>query len=448
MVITLSSIDNNKQYYPVRSNLNCNTVIDRADVASVQFPEPQGQEGLYPVFQSYYNDDETQLTSDIPKYLNRWMYGDGNPLIETESIAGNGLLPVMASDPNHNLNVYGDWGETKLIRIIVMPYQGVTLPSDVVCNVQIMAFDESDNSYTYNSDTNPHPLNENYKCIVDGNTSNAGNLGEIGSSGDYGGCLKNVNGVSYASYYGVKYNDAVTVIASVNSPYYFFHKEHGSDTGTYGLLFSGLHNTETGGYRQFFTTHEDYLRLFIGGIRNDMTHIFYVGKKWFHITVTANPSEGGRFNYEGTFYNTPFEHYLQYGDFFKIEAIPNSGYAFVNWTENGEILSRYTGFSVNSVDRDVSLQANFVGSTINISVSANPTGYGTVSGGGSYSQGDICTVNAVAVTGYEFVNWTENGSTVSTQASYSFTVQYSRTLIANFRVKEYKIAYFMNYNLS
>jgi hypothetical protein len=42
---------------------------------------------------------------------------------------------------------------------------------------------------------------------------------------------------------------------------------------------------------------------------------------------------------------------------------------------------------------------------------------------------------ATANTGYAFSNWTENGSVVSTNASYSFTVSGARTLVANFVAK-------------
>ena len=68
-----------------------------------------------------------------------------------------------------------------------------------------------------------------------------------------------------------------------------------------------------------------------------------------------------------------------------------------------------------------------------VSVSANPSNGGTVTGGGTYQQGQSCTVTATTEAGYAFVNWTENGSQVSTEASYTFTVTGNRTLVANFQ---------------
>ena len=68
-----------------------------------------------------------------------------------------------------------------------------------------------------------------------------------------------------------------------------------------------------------------------------------------------------------------------------------------------------------------------------ISVSASPSGGGTVSGGGTYSYGQSCTVHANAASGYTFVRWTENGSQVSTNANYTFTVTGNRSLVAVFQ---------------
>ena len=77
-------------------------------------------------------------------------------------------------------------------------------------------------------------------------------------------------------------------------------------------------------------------------------------------------------------------------------------------------------------------QNNGGGESFVISVSANPGDGGMVSGGGTYDQGQSCTVSATANTGYTFANWTENGNVVSTDANYTFTVSSNRSLVANF----------------
>jgi hypothetical protein len=89
--------------------------------------------------------------------------------------------------------------------------------------------------------------------------------------------------------------------------------------------------------------------------------------------------------------------------------------------------------------------SNFAGSTspalamnvanpFTISVSASPPAGGTVGGGGAFAPGSSRTVTAVANGGYVFFNWTESGSPVSVSASYNFTLNSDRVLVANFSV--------------
>ena len=67
-----------------------------------------------------------------------------------------------------------------------------------------------------------------------------------------------------------------------------------------------------------------------------------------------------------------------------------------------------------------------------VTLSSNPIEGGTITGSGTYEQGQSCTVTATANAGYTFANWTENGGQVSTDATYTFTVDADRTLVANF----------------
>ena len=90
--------------------------------------------------------------------------------------------------------------------------------------------------------------------------------------------------------------------------------------------------------------------------------------------------------------------------------------------------SRSYGLSVRPI-RSSGQSTSFI-----INATANPTEGGTVTGGGTYQEGQSCTVTATANTGYSFASWTENGSVVSTDATYSFTVEADRVLVANFAV--------------
>ena len=83
--------------------------------------------------------------------------------------------------------------------------------------------------------------------------------------------------------------------------------------------------------------------------------------------------------------------------------------------------------------------ANFQLESYTISVSSNPTEGGTVTGGGEYNYNENCTVVATSDEGYVFVNWTENGNVVATQANYTFPVTGNRTLVANFEMQTFDV---------
>jgi subtilase family serine protease len=67
-----------------------------------------------------------------------------------------------------------------------------------------------------------------------------------------------------------------------------------------------------------------------------------------------------------------------------------------------------------------------------IAVSSTPSGGGTTSGGGAVTCGSEVTVTATPGACFNFSDWTENSTSVSTSPSYTFTAVTNRTLVANF----------------
>ena len=57
-----------------------------------------------------------------------------------------------------------------------------------------------------------------------------------------------------------------------------------------------------------------------------------------------------------------------------------------------------------------------------LTVTSKNTTYGTVTGGGTYSQGESVTVKATAKSGYKFAGWMNGTSTVSSNETYTFTM--------------------------
>jgi len=150
----------------------------------------------------------------------------------------------------------------------------------------------------------------------------------------------------------------------------------------------------------------------------------------FDISANANPAESGTISGAG-------EH--AYGTTAELIASPATGYNFVNWTEGGVEVSTNATYSF-TVDADRNLVANFELQTFDISASANPAESGTISGTGVHTYGTTAELIASPATGYNFVNWTEDGTEVSTDVTYSFTVDAGRTLVANFELQTFDIS--------
>ena len=74
-----------------------------------------------------------------------------------------------------------------------------------------------------------------------------------------------------------------------------------------------------------------------------------------------------------------------------------------------------------------------------ITLTSNPEGAGTLSGGGYYGQGETCTITAIANPGYAFVKWTLNGSTVSYLSAYSFEITGEAEYVAHFQEESHGV---------
>lgn len=120
-----------------------------------------------------------------------------------------------------------------------------------------------------------------------------------------------------------------------------------------------------------------------------------------------------------------------------LRATPDEEASFVAWKANnasGEVISTANPYSF-TVEQNMTICAVFQGGPTphyNINLSADPANGGTVSGGGSKEEGSSCTVVATPAEGMVFDGWFENGSLVSNNASFTFTVDRARTLVAQF----------------
>ena len=146
------------------------------------------------------------------------------------------------------------------------------------------------------------------------------------------------------------------------------------------------------------------------------------------VTLSSNPVAGGTTTGAGTFAK---------GAPVTVIATPSVGYAFVNWTLNGAPVSTTPSYQF-TMDGNKALVANFSFQFV-VGITSNPAEGGITTGAGPYTAGANVTVTATPNTGYSFVNWTEGLTTASTSANYTFPLNASRNLVANFKLNTYTL---------
>lgn len=154
------------------------------------------------------------------------------------------------------------------------------------------------------------------------------------------------------------------------------------------------------------------------------------------ITLSANPGIGGTVIGEGTF---------EKGKEVTVEAKASDGYVLFNWTVNGIIVSKDPTY-LFTLNGDIELIANFVRTEdiCIITLTANPTEGGTVTGEETFIKGTEVTVEAIPSSGYDFVSWSDDEDNIlSTAKDYTFTIAGNISLTANF-AKLFEVQVFSN----
>jgi hypothetical protein len=144
-------------------------------------------------------------------------------------------------------------------------------------------------------------------------------------------------------------------------------------------------------------------------------------KPVFTMAVTPVPENGGEVEADPVY---------EANELAKLKAKPNAGWCFVNWTQNGVVVSTDTNFSFTVTANRV-LEGHFAQGN-RIDAAAEPYNGGSVSGGGVHADGAPVSLQATAKEGYIFVNWTEGSNAVSGSPTLNFNSISNRTLVANF----------------
>ncbi len=152
----------------------------------------------------------------------------------------------------------------------------------------------------------------------------------------------------------------------------------------------------------------------------------------FAVVLSSNPAAGGSTYGSGSY---------DVGSTVTVIESPNPGYTFLNWTENGTVVSTSSSFQF-TIAGNRTFVANFSiipALQYAVILSSNPAAGGTNTGSGSYTAGTSVTITATPNTGYSFVSFTENGSVISTSSSFTFPINSTRTIVANFVINTYTL---------
>ena len=156
----------------------------------------------------------------------------------------------------------------------------------------------------------------------------------------------------------------------------------------------------------------------------------------YEVSLSANPEEAGVLTGAGAY---------DVNGTVTVTAAANAGYKFLNWTEDGKVVSEENAYTF-TITKDRDLIANFVSTNVsyNVTLIVIPIEAGSVTGSGYYSAGDKVVLKATANEGYKFASWIENGTVISNETEFSFTITGNKIIVANFEQMDYSVTASVN----
>jgi hypothetical protein len=120
-----------------------------------------------------------------------------------------------------------------------------------------------------------------------------------------------------------------------------------------------------------------------------------------------------------------------HGSSVTMTALPASGKEFLNWVENGVIVSTSASYTFTAL-ADRELQANFKSPGYALTVTPNPQVPAFIFGPGTYNPGSYAMVTIYAPSGYRYSHSTQNGAFLTTAWRYYLLMNQDRNIVAHF----------------
>ena len=129
---------------------------------------------------------------------------------------------------------------------------------------------------------------------------------------------------------------------------------------------------------------------------------------------------------------------VTYGDDYSFPVPKLTGYSFSGWYDNNVQLTDGAGNGLAKWDYivDITLTPRWTANEYILTLNTNNSEAGAVSGGGSHAYNSMVTISATANKGYNFVGWFDDGTLISDQSRYTFTMGLNAVYVAVFELDE------------
>ena len=340
-----------------------------------------------------YNSTVTVTASDVTGYLFDHWDLDGNNVSSEKSYtftlskANNYTLKAVyvnaynitltSNIPHATLTVSGEYKVGEKVTISASDVEGYTFNHWELGGAQV----STDKTYTFTmSDT----TKGEYKAVYDINTYTV-----TTTSDTAGATLKGAGTYNY--------NAEVTLTAEDVEGYTFSHWEY--------------NNTNV-------SNDKSYTFTMLESTKGEYVAVYTINS--YEVTLTSNLPSG-----VGTDTTLTGAGSFDYNTQVTITASDVTGYTFKRWTLNGEEVSTDKSYTFTMSDTTKGeYKAVYDINTYTVTTTSDTAG-ATLTGAGTYNYNAEVTLTAEDVEGYVFSYWEYNGTNVSSNKSYTFTMSES-----------------------
>lgn len=144
----------------------------------------------------------------------------------------------------------------------------------------------------------------------------------------------------------------------------------------------------------------------------------------YTVQTNVNPSGAGNTGGSGT---------VTAGGSLELLAVPNNGYEFVNWTQNGGVVANTPKYVLKNIKQDMTLTANFKPTACYVTTTTNRSDAGSFTQSSKVEYNGSFQMKASPKSGFSFEGWYENDKLISRDNPFTLkNITSNRTIQAVF----------------